>query len=181
MRAVPDEWPDRRTGGVETSATAASVTDRRLSFTVATIDACVPVARREIAAQLAIWGLPPGSDVADTALLAVSELVTNCVQHAALSSPRAEVAVCMDSEYLTVSVHDRHPRLPEPADVPHLDGSGGWGLRLIEALAAEAGGRTSVPRDADGLGKTVTVLLPLPGNRSPSGCRGADDSTTAPA
>ncbi|WP_258528051.1 ATP-binding protein [Streptomyces sp. NBRC 110611] len=125
----------------------------------------MPLARREVAAQLALWGLPRGSAVVDTALLVVSELVTNSVQHAADASPTVDVSLALGGGELTVAVHDRHPRLPQPVEVPHLDGSGGWGLRLVKALAAEAGGQARMPPDADGLGKTVTVRLPLPALR----------------
>ncbi|MFB6678732.1 ATP-binding protein [Streptomyces sp. NPDC056390] len=146
------------------------MTGRQLSFTVAAVEASVPAARREVAAQLTMWGLPRGSNLVDTALLAVSELVTNSVQHAADSSPTADVAVGMDGQHLMVAVHDRHPQLPQRVDVPHLDGSGGWGLRLVEALTAQAGGKTSTPPDPDGLGKTVTVHLPLPVPRPTAAC-----------
>lgn len=178
MRAVPHQMRERWTDGIRALPIAAPVTGRRLSFTVEAIEASVPAARHEVAAQLAMWGLPRGSDLVDTALLAVSELVTNSVQHAADSSPTADVAVGMDCEHLTVAVHDRHPQLPLPVDVPHLDGSGGWGLRLVEALAAEAGGKTSAPLDADGLGKTVTVRLPLPVLRPAAACSPVAPSPT---
>ncbi|WP_432097287.1 ATP-binding protein [Streptomyces sp. bgisy100] len=137
------------------------MTDRSLHFTVPTAPASVSAARREVAAQLGLWGLCPGAALVDTAVLAVSELVTNTVRHAAQASARTDIRIGLDSRHLTVAVHDRDPQMPRRADVPHADGSGGWGLRLVESLAREAGGRTYVPRDADGGGKTVTVLLPL--------------------
>jgi len=47
---------------------------------------------------------------------------------------------------------------------PHPDDSGGWGLQLVRDLTAEVGGRTEVPADEDGGGKTVRVELPLRAN-----------------
>ncbi|MEV4921616.1 ATP-binding protein [Streptomyces roseoverticillatus] len=155
MHAVPRHKCKR-------SATEADdrpgVIERSLHFSVPVAAASVAAARHEVTGQLGLWGLQGGA-VAETAVLAVSELVTNIVRHAA--SARADVRIGLDERHLTVSVHDRDPRIPRRAAVPHLDGSGGWGLHLVETLAAEAGGRTSIPRDADGGGKTVTVLLPL--------------------
>ena len=159
--------PDPRRNVVSTSAARvagsipAVVCDRQLSLTVEATDASVPAARREVAAQLMLWGLSRHDRPVETALLVVSELVTNSVRHAAVLSPRVQVHVSLGIKELTVAVHDRHPGLPRPAAVPHTDGSGAWGLRLVQGLASEAGGTTSIPLDPDGLGKTVTVRLPL--------------------
>jgi Histidine kinase-like ATPase domain len=160
MHAVPGPRRERPENGADAGQIAA-VTDRSLHFSVPTAPASVPAARREVAAQLGLWGLRPEAAVVETAVLAVSELVTDTVQHAAPSSAQADVRIGLDSRHLTVAVHDRDPRMPRRTGIPRVDGSGGWGLRLVEALTREAGGRTCVPVDADGGGKTVTVLLPL--------------------
>ncbi|MFI1184371.1 ATP-binding protein [Streptomyces sp. NPDC020799] len=137
------------------------MTDRSLQFSIPTAPEAVALARREVTAQLGLWGLRPGAVVVQTAVLAVSELVTNTVQHAAAASAQADVRIGLGGRHLTVAVHDRDPRIPRRPKVPHLDGSGGWGLHLVQTLAAEADGRTCIPVDADGGGKTVTVWLPL--------------------
>ncbi|MCC3777897.1 ATP-binding protein [Streptomyces sp. UNOB3_S3] len=160
MHAVPGQRRERPTDEVDDDPLAA-VTDRSLYFSVPTVPGAVPAARREVAAQLGLWGLRPGAAVTQTAVLAVSELVTNTVRHAAEASARTDVHIGLNDRHLMVAVHDRDPRMPRRMEAPHLDGSGGRGLHLVETLAAEAGGRTCVPRDADGGGKTVTVLLPL--------------------
>lgn len=157
MHAVPGQRRERP----KDEADPVAVIDRSLHFSVPTTPGAVPTARREVAAQLGLWGLMPGAAVVETAVLTVSELVTNTVRHAARASSRADVHLGMDHRHLMVAVHDRDPRMPHRPRTPHLDGSGGRGLRLVQALAAEAGGRTSIPRDEDGGGKTVTVLLPL--------------------
>ncbi|MGW1197248.1 ATP-binding protein [Streptomyces sp. NPDC002536] len=159
MHAVPGQRRERPKD--EADGAPAAVIDRSLHFSVPTLPGAVPAARREVAAQLGLWGLRPEAAVVETAVLAVSELVTNTVRHAAEVSSRADVHLGMDRRHLMVAVHDRDPRMPRRPETPHLDGSGGWGLRLVEALATGAGGRTSIPRDPDGGGKTVTVLLPL--------------------
>lgn len=150
------------TSGVDRTPAVKSQAGLCLCFTVSTDDAAsVPAARAKVADQLRLWGLPRTDDLVHTVLLVVSELVTNCVQHAARRSPIADVRIGLDDEQVTVAIHDRHPALPRPAEVPHLDGSGGWGLRLVEALTAEAGGSTTVRADSTGRGKTVSVRLPL--------------------
>ncbi|MGW1076047.1 ATP-binding protein [Streptomyces sp. NPDC002537] len=160
MHVVPGQRRERPKDESDGDPVTA-VTDRSLRFSVPTTPGAVPAARREVAAQLCLWGLRPGAAVVGTAVLAVSELVTNTVRHAAEVSARADVHLGMDCRHLMVAVHDRDPRMPRRVEAPQLDGSGGRGLHLVEVLAAEAGGRTSIPRDEDGGGKTVTVLLPL--------------------
>ncbi|MEU5186711.1 ATP-binding protein [Streptomyces klenkii] len=159
MHAMPGPRHERPKD--EADGDVAAVMDRSLHFWVPTLPGAVPAARREVAGQLGLWGLRPRAAVVETAVLAVSELVTNTVRHAAEASARADVHLGMDRRHLMVAVHDRDPRIPRRPEVPNLDGSGGWGLHLVEVLATEAGGRTSIPRDPDGGGKTVTVLLPL--------------------
>ncbi|MFF4532868.1 ATP-binding protein [Streptomyces sp. NPDC001407] len=155
MHALPRQKSQQQ---AETADDDAVVIERSLHFSIPAVPAAVPAARCEVTGQLGLWGLGSAT-VLETAVLAVSELVTNTVRHTAVA--RADIRLGLDERHLTVAVHDRDPRLPRRAAVAHLDGSGGWGLRLVQALAVEAGGRTSTPLDADGGGKTVTVLLPL--------------------
>jgi serine phosphatase RsbU (regulator of sigma subunit)/anti-sigma regulatory factor (Ser/Thr protein kinase) len=101
------------------------------------------------------WGLPPG--LIDDAVLLVSELVANGVQHA---GTRLEVSCRLAKAVLEVRVTDRHPArtLPDPvARVGDADSERGRGLLLPTAIAS-AWGVTYQAGD-----KTVWFLLPVPG------------------
>ncbi|WP_248965552.1 ATP-binding protein [Sphaerisporangium perillae] len=117
----------------------------------------VPVARRETAKTLALWGVDP--ETAFTAGLIVTELVANVAEHASAESPTATVALAADVSWLTLAVHDSHPRLPRALATPYDDG--GRGLRMVMLLTEEAGGRHTVEPTAGG-GKHIVVHLPLP-------------------
>ena len=91
-------------------------------------------------------------DVAQTAELLVSELVTNAITHA-----RGTVTVEIDcaDHALSVTVSDDEPREPQlQPERPLADG--GRGLRMIESLAGSWGVR---PRKG-GQGKDVWFRLP---------------------
>ncbi|MEV4556856.1 ATP-binding protein [Kitasatospora sp. NPDC049285] len=133
----------------------------RYGLSLATVPASVPEARRRVRTELAAQGFDAEHPLTDTVLLVVSELVTNAVRHAAPRSPRTTVELVFSVDELTVSVHDRHPHCPRRPEVPHQDGSGGWGLGLVHELAALAGGGTDTLADDDGGGKTMVVRLPL--------------------
>lgn len=130
-------------------------------FSLPTDSSSVPLSRRLVAKALSEWGLSGYEALRQTALLVLSELVTNSVRHAAPASPEVDITVTLLDDALTLAVHDRHPHRPTALPRPHPDGSGGWGLRLVKTLAAELGGTTAVPADQDGRGKTVLVRLPL--------------------
>ena len=90
-----------------------------------------PLARRSLARWLAAWQVD--EEVAETAALCLSELVTNAVIHSG-TSPR--VTVQLDDERLLVAVQDRGYRGTarrtddhEPTDIS------GRGLMLVDALA----------------------------------------------
>ncbi|MET7369189.1 ATP-binding protein [Streptomyces sp. NPDC005566] len=116
-------------------------------------------ARRYVADVLAGWGLPDGTDAADTIRLIVSELATNAVQHTFGQSPTFTVDLRLDRDIeLYLGVTDSHPRWPQrlPAAVQQDNGRG---MVIIRALAKECGGRLSVSPTPDG-GKTVSIALP---------------------
>src|SRR5947209_721329 len=103
----------------------------------------VPQARREVGAVLDEWGL---SELRDSALLLVSELVTNAVLHA-----RTEIRLDISRERdgVRISVSDGSP-IP-PALRRHSDTSTtGRGLHLLDLLA------DSWSADSSEDGKTVT-------------------------
>ncbi len=141
-----------------TATTTPSLAQQRL--TLPTVPASVPHARREARKLLAGWLTEADEALADAALLALSELVTNSVRHAAITSPLADVVLTLTPEVLIIAVHDLHPAIPAPRSKAHADGGGGRGLAIVAALAEEAGGELRVVADADALGKTSTVRLP---------------------
>ncbi|WP_220183007.1 ATP-binding protein [Sphaerisporangium album] len=121
---------------------------------VSTIDQ-VPLARHRAVKTLESWGLD--EETVFTASLIVTELVTNVAEHAAAESPTATVALAADARWVTVAVHDTHPRLPRALATPHDDG--GRGLRMVMLLTEEAGGVHTVEPTAMG-GKHIVVHLP---------------------
>ncbi|MEE1755428.1 ATP-binding protein [Streptomyces sp. SP18CS02] len=129
------------------------------SVTLPSDPASVSSARRYVADVLAEWGLPDGTERADTVRLIVSELATNAVQHTFGLSPTFTVHVRLErDEQLRIGVTDSHPRWPRrlPAAVQQDNGRG---LVIIRWLIAECGGRLSVTPTEEG-GKTVWIALP---------------------
>ncbi|MGW2589676.1 ATP-binding protein [Streptomyces sp. NPDC001515] len=129
------------------------------SVTLPSEPVSVSAARRYVARVLAEWGLPDGTDTAETVRLIVSELTTNAVQHTFGRSPTFTVDIRLDrEEELLLGVTDSHPRWPQrlPAAVRQDNGRG---MVIIRALAKEYGGRLTVTPTAEG-GKTVWVALP---------------------
>ncbi|MCY0938015.1 ATP-binding protein [Streptomyces sp. H34-S4] len=129
------------------------------SVTLPSDPASVAAARRYVAEVLGGWGLPDGTDAADSVRLIVSELATNSVQHTFGQSPTFTVDIRLErEEWLRIGVTDSYPRWPKrlPAAVQQDNGRG---MVIIRWLAAEAGGRLSVSPTEDG-GKTVWIALP---------------------
>ncbi|OEJ97285.1 ATP-binding protein [Streptomyces thermolilacinus] len=129
------------------------------SVTLPSDPASVSTARRYVTDVLAEWGLPGGSDTAETIRLIVSELATNAVQHTFGQSPDFTVDLRLERhERLRVGVTDSHPRRPKrlPAAVQQDNGRG---MAIVRWLAAECGGRLRVTPTDDG-GKTVWAELP---------------------
>ncbi|MFB0629329.1 ATP-binding protein [Streptomyces sp. AB3(2024)] len=121
--------------------------------------ASVPLVRGRVRAVLEGWRI--AADLADTLLLAVSELVGNVVRHAAGETGRMYVRLACDRGWLRLEVADGAtalPRLPGPAAAVTRDAEGGRGLLLVQRLAAEAGGELAVT--ADEFGKSVRVRVP---------------------
>ncbi|MEP6696233.1 MAG: ATP-binding protein [Pseudonocardiales bacterium] len=92
----------------------------------------VAEARRMTERTLASWGL---SELADTAALLVSELMTNAVLHA-----RSGVVVTLrhDTDKVRVEVFDGSP-LPPRMRHFRADAGTGRGVRLLDTLASEWG------------------------------------------
>ncbi|MDT9688915.1 ATP-binding protein [Streptomyces sp. P9(2023)] len=121
--------------------------------------ATVPLVRTRVRAVLEGWRI--AADIADTLLLAVSELVGNVVRHATASTGRMRVGVSSGGGWLRLEVTDGAAgpvRLPEPAAEVDPDAEGGRGLLLIQLLAAEAGGELAVL--VHEFGKSVRLRVP---------------------
>ncbi|HVB44627.1 MAG TPA: ATP-binding protein [Streptosporangiaceae bacterium] len=98
-------------------------------------------ARRHAQAVLGAWFVPP--DVAETALLLVSELVTNSVAALARhAGPEAVAAGLIEQTLrrkpgrLVIEVSDPDPNPPVVADAD-LEADNGRGLILVQALSKE--------------------------------------------
>ncbi|MFE7774012.1 ATP-binding protein [Streptomyces sp. NPDC057445] len=115
-------------------------------------------ARALLAEQAREWKLP--EDMTDTAVLLLSELMTNACRHARVSPGREIRARCVlrRDESLRVEVSDASDVLPTPR-IAAPDDESGRGLALVAALAHTWGAH---PR-ACGIGKTVWFVLSPPG------------------
>ncbi|MEV6792557.1 ATP-binding protein [Streptomyces sp. NPDC051320] len=111
-------------------------------------------ARALLAEQAHAWKVP--DEVTDTAVLLLSELMTNAVRHASVPPGREVSARCIlsDDTTLRVEVADASSALPE-VQHPSLEAESGRGLALVTALATTWGTR---PRPY-GIGKTVWFEL----------------------
>lgn len=93
------------------------------------------------------------ADVAHTAELLVSELVTNAITH---GSGIVRLSIDCANHSLSVTVSDDEPSAPMIQPERMLS-DGGRGLRMIESLASAWGVN---PRDGDRPGKDVWFRLP---------------------
>ncbi|MGC4984401.1 ATP-binding protein [Streptomyces sp. DT193] len=110
-------------------------------------------ARTLLREQATSWKVP--EEVAETAVLLLSELMTNAYRHARVSPGREIRARCaLDDNRLRVWVTDASDTLPAPRDTSPDDESG-RGLALVAALADNWG---ATPREG-GVGKTVWFQL----------------------
>ncbi|MFF1903194.1 ATP-binding protein [Kitasatospora sp. NPDC058218] len=112
-------------------------------------------ARQQLLRQAYAWRVP--DDTVETALLLLSELVTNACRHARaprdrLIGVRFAVTGC---GLLRVEVADANPDLPEPRRAGPEDESG-RGLELVAALATAWGAH---PRGPGRIGKIVWFEL----------------------
>lgn len=99
-------------------------------------------------------------DIADTALLIVSELLTNAVEHAKTDEPSGpsgcSLHIWLAESDITIGVHDQDPRLPVLRQANLYD-EGGRGLLLVaeQSLAWGYGHLPTLP------GKVVWARLSL--------------------
>jgi serine/threonine-protein kinase RsbW len=95
------------------------------------------LARRATREVLAAWHL---AHLEDTAVLLVSELVTNSVRHARTRGSVLALRLETAGAWLRIEVHDGDPRWPQPCTPTGLDESG-FGFVLVDALADRWGVR----------------------------------------
>jgi len=106
-------------------------------------------ARRAMAGAGELWRLD--RELTETAMLLVSELVTNAIRH---GSPPVRLVLRLDGGRLRVEVTDASPGLPL-AGRSRPEQAGGRGLQIVQELAVRWGSQASRSR----LGKTVWFEL----------------------
>ncbi len=95
----------------------------------------IPAARRALDGLSGLLERPIWEDLR----LLVTELVTNGVRHGSQRGP-VEVMVAVDDDSVRVEVSDTGRGFsPDSAPMPRSDGSGGWGLQLVDRVAARWG------------------------------------------
>ncbi|MFJ8113304.1 ATP-binding protein [Streptomyces sp. NPDC096132] len=132
---------------------------RRHVLTVPSRPPAVRLARETAEQVLVEWGIGLRHPAVDPALLILSELVTNCVRHAAVLSPQVTVIYAAGADCLALAVHDRHPYQPQLYGA--VTGNGAGGLGTVMELVITLGGTAVVRGDADGQGKSIWITLPL--------------------
>lgn len=122
--------------GAHTSSEGAEGTRWNVQMTLPTASRSVRLARQATRDALATWRL---ACMEESAVLLVSELVTNAVQHA-----RGGDAITLELQaagtWLRIEVADADPRWPQPRTPVGFDGSG-FGLVLVDSLAGKWGVR----------------------------------------
>jgi hypothetical protein len=93
------------------------------------------VARKATRRVLTSWLL---ADLEETAVLLVSELVGNAVQHARTGGHVLALRLEAAGTWLRIEVHDGDPRPPRPR-TPGRIGESGFGFVLVAALAGKWG------------------------------------------
>jgi anti-sigma regulatory factor (Ser/Thr protein kinase) len=124
----------------------------------AALPSAVSCARLHVRSMVLEWGL---RDIADTAELLVSELMTNAVQASERLKTRADLAIVpvvnlwlsSDGISLVIHVRDASDEMPVLKDFTAVD-EGGRGLMLVDALGKEWGAYS----EAEG-GKVVWVMI----------------------
>lgn len=115
---------------------------RRSSLLLGALPSAVPCARLHARQVLWEWGL---SEVAETAELLLSELVTNAVQaaRATLSDLPVNVRLSANRDSLLIEVWDSNVQPPLPRVLEHgfpeVDAESGRGLFLVETLSERWG------------------------------------------
>lgn len=128
-------------------------------LTLPAMGSAVRIARETTEQVLLEWGINRRHPTVDPALLILSELVTNSVQHAAAMSPNVTVIYAAGPDTFAFAVHDRHPY--QPALFAAVTGTGSSGLGTVMELVLGLGGTAVIRSDADSKGKSIWITLPL--------------------
>ena len=107
------------------------------------------LARQAARDALAAWRL---EELTETAVLLVSELVTNAIQHASGGGSAIVLRLETAGGWLRIEVYDTDPGEPCPRPLTGLE-EGGFGLVLVDAMADKWGVRQT------GNGKAVWAEL----------------------
>lgn len=132
--------------------TTATETDPMIAFTLLSAPESVGMARTHIRSALEHRGL---EIYADDAEIVASELVANSVQHASEGAADKIFVVLMrilNPSAIAIVVKDESPDPPVMRELM-LEGEGGRGLRIVEALSVRWNW------NPDGEGKAVTAIL----------------------
>jgi len=122
-----------------------------VELTLPAVPPAVRLARRATRDALAAWQL---GDLEETAVLLVSELVTNAVRHARNTGTITLKLTSTETD-LRAEVHDCDRHWPQPRTPAECDESG-YGFVLIESLAGQWGVHRTMT------GKTVWAEIELP-------------------
>ncbi|TQK50845.1 anti-sigma regulatory factor (Ser/Thr protein kinase) [Streptomyces sp. SLBN-118] len=126
--------------------------DHRYNFELPARVEFVARARRLTHEQLHLWGI--GGDVRDTAMLVVSELVTNAVVHTDGHLVACELLI--GAELLRITVQDQGASPAVPHVCHTVEEERGRGLLLVEAVSSAWGADES----KHGPGRLVWAELP---------------------
>jgi anti-sigma regulatory factor (Ser/Thr protein kinase) len=117
------------------SSTAVHPAPTELSLRLNPGPEAIPAARKALDGLAGLVQRPVWEDLR----LLVTELVTNGVRHGSDRGP-VTVAVRLDDERVRVDVSDCGRGFSPPeAPMPRDDGSGGWGLQLVDRVATSWG------------------------------------------
>ncbi|NYI03563.1 ATP-binding protein [Allostreptomyces psammosilenae] len=120
----------------------------------------VPIVRIALRAYLDQWSIPtPRAEDIETVF---TELVTNCLRHAAKERRQASILLRLRPDHVHLSVGDGcpDPPIPTPDPCPDLLSESGRGLAIIEALSDAWGWAPRWPS-----GKLVWARFDLPHQR----------------
>ncbi|MBT2472147.1 ATP-binding protein [Streptomyces sp. ISL-66] len=125
-----------------------------MRFDVATLHSPTAVAGAREGTLDFLDGLTPpvGAEARDTAILVVSELVTNALRH---GGGTYTLRLTVHPGIIEVAVKDPSPHPPRMRTPDLVDGSGGFGWPMVNQLATA----TVITPTPEG-GKTVRALIP---------------------